>query len=178
LSLALPSLLRSPAAAGREKKGEIMRYRIRPAVALLAALPGCATITGSELQSILVSTRTRTGEPLEKAECTLQSPSGLWKVTTPGSVMVLRSAEDMQVECRREGHPPGLAKLVSRAHGGMFGNIIFGGGIGALIDHSKGTGYEYPNVVMVTMGEVTLIDRRDEADGSRNAPAQDRPERR
>jgi hypothetical protein len=148
-----------------------MRCRIVPIVALLGAAPGCATITGSELQSILVSTRTRSGEPLEKAECTLQSPSGLWKVTTPGSVMVLRSAEDMQVECRREGHPPGLAKLVSRAHGGMFGNIIFGGGIGALIDHSKGTGYEYPNIVMVTMGEVVLIDRRDEVDGAKNMPS-------
>jgi hypothetical protein len=149
-----------------------MRQRIALAAAMLAAAPGCATITGSELQSILVSTRTRSGEPLEKAECTLQSPSGQWKLVTPGSVTVLRSAEDMQVECRREGHPPGLAKLVSRAHGGMFGNIIFGGGIGALIDHSKGTGYEYPNVVVVTMGEATLIDRRHEADGAGPAATQ------
>ncbi|MDW8469021.1 MAG: hypothetical protein RML56_08710 [Burkholderiales bacterium] len=142
--------------------------------ASLAAAPGCATITGSELQSILVSTRTRAGEPLEKAECTLRNPSGQWTVVTPGSVTVLRSAEDMQVECRRDGHPPGLAKLVSRAHGAMFGNIIFGGAIGALIDHSKGTGYEYPNLVVVTMGEIAVIDRRDEVGGARDAAAQER----
>jgi hypothetical protein len=127
-----------------------------------AALTGCASITGSEMQSVLVSTRTKMGDAVEKAECTLQSPRGLWKVTTPSSVMIVRDSEDIQVDCRKDGQSPGLAKLVSRAHGGMFGNIIFGGGIGAIIDHSKGTGYEYPNKVVVIMGETTIIDRRDE----------------
>jgi len=76
--------------------------------------------------------------------------------------MILRSSEDMDVECTKEGEPIGLAKLISRAHGGMFGNIIFGGGIGALIDHDKGTGYEYPNKVVVILGETVVIDRKAE----------------
>ena len=44
----------------------------------------------------------------------------------------------------------------------MFGNIIFGGGIGAIIDHSKGTGYNYPNDLPVKMGESITVDRREE----------------
>ena len=123
---------------------------------------GCATITGSELQSIMVSTKEKGGAAVEKAECVLESPKGKWNVVTPGAVTVSRSAEDIQVECRKAGAVSGLAKLISRAHGGMFGNIILGGGIGALIDHDKGTGYEYPNVAVIVMGESTMIDRKDE----------------
>jgi hypothetical protein len=43
----------------------------------------------------------------------------------------------------------------------MFGNIIFGGGIGAIIDHSKGTGYDYPDNLPVKMGEVITVDKRE-----------------
>ena len=42
----------------------------------------------------------------------------------------------------------------------MFGNIIFGGGIGALIDHSKGTGYDYPDQLPVKMGESVVVDKK------------------
>jgi hypothetical protein len=45
----------------------------------------------------------------------------------------------------------------------MFGNIIFGGGIGAIIDHSKGTGYNYPDNLPVKMGEAVTVDRNDSA---------------
>lgn len=142
------------------------------AVALLTG--GCATVTGSEMQSVLVSAKDKTGAAVEKAECTLESPKGSWKVVTPGSVMLMRSPEDIQVQCAKVGHVPGLAKLISRAHGGMFANIIFGGGIGALIDHNKGTGYEYPNVVVIIMGETTMIDRRQEIEREQQA-AQTQP---
>lgn len=65
----------------------------------------------------------------------------------------------MQVECGKENIPKGMPKVISRAHGGMFGNIIFGGGIGAIIDHSRGTGYDYPDLIEVVMGGSIVIDR-------------------
>lgn len=130
--------------------------------ALVTLVSGCATITGGETQSIMVASRDRLGAAVAEAQCTLESPRGKWSVVTPASVIVARSSDDIQIECRKEGMAPGLAKLISRAHGGMFGNIIFGGGIGALIDHSKGTGYEYPNVATIVMGETAMIDRREE----------------
>jgi hypothetical protein len=58
--------------------------------------------------------------------------------------------------------PDGILKAISRAAGSMFGNIVFGGGIGAIIDHSKGTGYDYPNMLPVKMGEAVVVDKRDE----------------
>ena len=139
------------------------------AMALLA-LGGCASITGSELQSIMVTTTEKSGGAVTDADCKLESPRGTWTVKTPGNVMVMRSAEDMHVECKKGGAVPGLAKLISRAHDGMWGNIIFGGGIGAIIDHSKGTGYEYPNRAVIVMGETTMIDRKEEVERGRQQP--------
>jgi hypothetical protein len=44
----------------------------------------------------------------------------------------------------------------------MWGNIIFGSGIGAIIDNNKGTGYDYPNNLPVKMGDSVMVDRREE----------------
>jgi subtilisin family serine protease len=39
----------------------------------------------------------------------------------------------------------------------MFGNLIIGGVVGAVIDHSSGTAYEYPEIVKVVMGQFTTL---------------------
>lgn len=43
-------------------------------------------------------------------------------------------------------------------------NIIFSGGVGALIDHSKGTGYDYPNLLPVQMGGAVVVDKKAESE--------------
>lgn len=123
---------------------------------------GCATITSTEMQPVTVATHSAEGQPVEKASCSLKNDVGSWSVTSPGVVSVKRSAEDLMVECKKDGTPDGFARAVSRAAGGMWGNIIFGGGIGAIIDHNKGTGYDYPNDVIVKMGQSVTIDKKDE----------------
>jgi len=55
-----------------------------------------------------------------------------------------------------------------------FGNIIFGGGIGALIDHNKGTGYNYPDELPVKMGSATTVDRNDEVRQSSSTSSEER----
>ena len=67
------------------------------------------------------------------------------------------------VTCRKEGNPDGLLRAISRAAAGMFGNIVFGGGIGAIIDHNKGTGYNYPDDLPVKMGSSVTVDRQESA---------------
>ena len=51
-----------------------------------------------------------------------------------------------------------------------WGNIIFGGGIGAIIDHNKGNGYNYPDQLPVVMGKAVVVDRKDT--GTEPKPAQ------
>lgn len=135
------------------------------ASASLALASGCATITSDEMQPVTVTTKAASGETVEKARCDLKNDRGTWQVDSPGIVSVRRSAEDLMVECKKEGVTTGLLRAISRAAGGMWGNIIFGGGIGAIIDHSKGTGYNYPDNLPVKMGESVIVDRNEQ-----NAP--------
>lgn len=122
-------------------------------------MTGCATITSNEMQPVSVTTKDDKGQILEKAKCTLRNDKGAWDAESPAFVQVRRSAEDLLVECKKEGQPDGSLRAISRAAGGMWGNIIFGGGIGAIIDHNKGTGYNYPNTLPVKMGESAVVDR-------------------
>ena len=129
------------------------------ACAVVLSASGCATITSNEMQPVSVTTKHDKGQNLEKAKCTLRNDKGAWDAESPAFVQVRRSSEDLLVECKKEGQPNGSLRAVSRAAGGMWGNIIFGGGIGAIIDHSKGTGYNYPNTLPVKMGESVVVDR-------------------
>ncbi|MBL8477983.1 MAG: hypothetical protein JNK59_01640 [Sterolibacteriaceae bacterium] len=131
-------------------------------VAASVLFSGCATITSNEMQLVSLSTKGADGNPVEKAKCSLTNDKGRWEMVAPGFVSVRRSAEDLTVECKKEGLADGFLRAISRAAGGMFGNIIFGGGIGALIDHNKGTGYDYPNDLPVRMGASSVVDKKDE----------------
>lgn len=150
----------------------ITRQHLTIAALLLSALlSGCASITGSEMQSLSITTTGKDGQVVDKAECVLDNDKGHWTGSTPNFVNVRRSAEDLTVICKKEGFADGVLKAVSRAAGSMFGNIVFGGGVGALIDHNKGTGYNYPDQLPVKMGDSVVVDRRDQ-DAVQRASAQ------
>ncbi len=123
---------------------------------------GCASITSSDMQQLALTTKGQDAKTIEGAKCKLQNDKGTWESLSPAFVNVRRSAEDLTVECKKDGYQDGLLKAVSRAAGGMFGNIIFGGGIGAVIDHTTGKGYNYPDALPVEMGKSVLIDRRNQ----------------
>ena len=121
---------------------------------------GCSTITQDSGQSLAL-TATYEGKSVE-TECKLENDKGQWTTKTPSNVTVRKSSEDLTVTCKKDGLPDGLLKAISRAAGSMWGNIIFGGGVGAIIDHSKGTGYDYPNQLPVKMGESVVVDKKTE----------------
>lgn len=131
------------------------------ATTLLLLASGCASITQSELQRVSV-TASNEGTPLKDADCSLTNDKGTWAVKAPGQIDVRKSGENLSVICKKEGLVDGLLTAVSRAAGSMWGNIIFGGGIGAIIDHNKGTGYDYPNTMPVQMGKSVTVDKKDE----------------
>ena len=118
---------------------------------------GCASVTGTTGQSVSVQTREQAGRELTGASCDLTNNKGTWFVTTPGSVSIHRSNDDMMVTCKKEGFEIGRASVVSDTKGSMFGNILLGGGIGAIVDHNNGSAYEYPTLIQVVMGTTTKI---------------------
>jgi hypothetical protein len=124
------------------------------------AFAGCASITGQNGQSMSFKTRTAEGPEVVGAACEVTNNKGKWFVTTPGSVQVTRSNDDMQILCGKAGYEPGRASVVSDTKAAMFGNILFGGGIGAIVDHKTGAAYEYPNFIEVIMGGFTKVDSK------------------
>lgn len=129
-------------------------------IAVLAGiilLPGCASITGTTNQPVSVETRAQ-GKLVAGANCKLNNDKGAWFITSPGSTIVHRSAEDLAVRCEKEGMQPGVANAKSSTKGMAFGNILFGGIIGAAVDTSTGAAFDYPAMLTVEMGETTRIE--------------------
>jgi hypothetical protein len=119
----------------------------------LLALTGCSTLSGSgSNQSVSVQTFAADGASLDGAKCDMTNDEGTWFVVTPASTMVHRSNKDLQVICRKAGADVGTAQVVSRTKGNMYGNILLGGGIGAIVDHNNGAAYEYPGLIKIFMG--------------------------
>jgi hypothetical protein len=115
-------------------------------------LTGCASIVNGTSQVVSVDARNK-NEPVVGATCQLNNTKGVYYVTTPGTVTVSRAYGDMDVKCEKVDLPPGIAAVKSAVKGMAFGNIFFGGVIGAAIDAGSGAAYDYPNLISVIMGE-------------------------
>jgi len=133
------------------------------AATLLCA--GCASVTQGMTHSLRVEAATDKGELIPDAECTMRNDDNSLAARSGESVTVRRSAKDLSVSCTRQGLPEATARLVSRANMGLAGNIILGGAIGALVDHSNGSAYTYPTWVRLVFGHYAVFDRRDEQAG-------------
>ena len=127
-------------------------------IAYAALATGCASITGTTIQAVSVQTVDTAGKEVVGGACELNNNKGKWFITTPGSTTINRSNDNLSVLCRKDNYDPGRASVVSATKGSMFGNIIFGGGIGAIVDHNNGAAYEYPAFFQVQMGSSKLID--------------------
>ncbi len=138
--------------------------KIKTAVCVAACtlFSGCASITKDINQPIKVETYVD-GQMLEGAKCMAKNDRGETSVVTPGHIVLHRSGANLSINCEKDGIT-GSATLISRANGGMFGNILFGGGIGAIIDHNRGSAYSYPDWIRVIMGENLMFDRKNSKD--------------
>ena len=127
-------------------------------MALSAFASGCSTLTGDGTsQNLAVMTYTTDNKDVTGASCELRNDEGTWTAVTPASVMVRRSNKDLMVKCTKPGLADARANVVSRTKANMWGNIIIGGGIGAIIDHNNGSAYQYPASLRMIMGQDATI---------------------
>ena len=124
---------------------------------LTALLGACASVTGGNVQKIYVQTQAADGAMVNGADCALSNDKGTWRLKSPGDTSIVRSNRPMEVKCEKPPLPQGVLSVESGTRGAMFGNIIIGGVVGAVIDHSSGAGYEYPEIVKVVMGQMTSV---------------------
>jgi hypothetical protein len=117
---------------------------------LLLILGGCATISGSKMQSVSVQTILNNSEVMGVG-CTLSNDSGSWFVTTPSSVTIHKSTADLMVDCKVPDSSIGHETVISKATTSAWGNIVTGGIVGYAIDRNTGAGFDYPSVIIVAM---------------------------
>jgi hypothetical protein len=113
---------------------------------LLVLCGGCATLTKGSSQSVTVHT-----DPAG-ATCTLTRESSTVAVVnpTPGTVTVSKSHTDLGVRCARDGYLDAVGTIGSKFQAMTFGNILFGGLIGVVVDAASGATAEYdPSVTIV-----------------------------
>ncbi len=133
------------------------------------ALSGCASITTSSETKVRIETVSLDGLPVDAADCALQRAGVATPFKSPNTVPIPKAAGDAGIECKKEGLPDGKAILISRVGAATFGNILIGGGVGAIVDQATGKAYNFPEWIKVVMGKTLTFDRADHKDGEPTA---------
>ena len=132
---------------------------------LLAAsllFTGCASVTHDSFQDMKVETLDQTGRTIDGAECVLSNDYGPVEIRSGKSARIHRSSTDLAIVCSTPNQEDAQGRAISRANAGLAGNILLGGGIGALVDHSNGRAYTYPEWIQLFFGQSAVYDRNHE----------------
>lgn len=113
----------------------------------LAMTGGCATITKGSSQNVTVDT-----DP-SAAICTLTREGKVIAVVnpTPGTVNVTKAQGDLVVTCQKPEYLEAVGNVGSKFQPMTFGNILFGGLIGVVVDAASGAMSEYEPTVTIRM---------------------------
>lgn len=115
------------------------------------SLTGCATLTDSTDQTVLVQTILDNRE-VANVGCILTNQAGRWFVNAPGRVTIRRHAGPLTVDCKREGGASGRDVVASRVNtSGLWGNLLVSAGAGYYVDKNTGAGFDYPSTLTVLM---------------------------
>jgi len=110
-------------------------------------LASCASIVEGTDQTVIVKT-----DPSEAACALTQEGNKVAEIgSTPSTVILEKSAEDLTIECTKDGYFNEISSVPSSFEGMTFGNIIFGGIIGVGIDAASGAMHHYPEEVTVLL---------------------------
>lgn len=131
------------------------------ALMLLGGLAGCATMTGSTEQMVLVQT-ILDNRQLTGAGCILSNDMGKWFVTTPGRIMIRKSQAPLKVDCKKSGLPAVVMdnQFDATVNGGSaWSNAIFTLGVGYFVDRDTGAAYDYPSTLTIIMQDPARLPR-------------------
>jgi hypothetical protein len=124
--------------------------------ALLLVTTGCASITGTSVQPVSVTAVCDGSKVVKDALCTLSNDKGQWFITSPGSTMIQKSFGDLAITCKK-GDSTGVAVVKSNSNSNVWGNVLAGGVIGYAVDATSGAGFNYQNMLVVSMSAPCVI---------------------
>ncbi|MES3025903.1 MAG: hypothetical protein V4857_30350 [Pseudomonadota bacterium] len=139
------------------------------AAGTLAALGGCASMTGTTEQLVEVHTILDHRE-VAGAGCVLSNQAGRWFVTAPGRVRIQKSEGNLTVHCKRHGVAEGAEAVASRIDArSLLGNVVVSGGLGYFVDRKTGAGFDYPPTLTVIMKPTAVQTQASQANTGGNA---------
>jgi hypothetical protein len=110
--------------------------------ALASGLGGCATVMNGTNTSYEASSN--------PAGASVQFSNGA-SCTTPCALQ-LRRKDDLRADITLPGHKPTYVLIQSKLGGSTFGNILLGGGVGAIVDGTNGSSNRlYPRPLIVQL---------------------------
>jgi uncharacterized protein YceK len=127
-------------------------YALIAALAALAPLcAGCASVMEGTDQPVTVETAPEAG-----AACDVSNERGSWSLTSPGTVVIKKSASVLQIKCRKPGYLEAKqyasAKMSNTA---LVGTMIpYVGILDAAVDGSSGAAQSYPSTFTLVMKPV------------------------
>ena len=142
-----------------------MMYCRLTVIASCVAFTGCASVLNDVTHPVKVETKSADGTSVNGADCKATNDYGVFNFKSGDTTQIRRSSKDLDIVCKDPKNPDANARAISRANGAMWGNIILGGGIGAVIDHNKGTAYSYPVWMQLAFGKTLVFDRSTEKEG-------------
>lgn len=114
----------------------------------MSLLTGCASIIHGSRQDVRVVS--------EPSGAVVRVNLNNQATTTPGVLTLNRKEVGYVLTFEKEGYKPVEVSLRRTVDGWMFGNIVFGGLIGLVIDFASGSAYKLtPSDVEATLGEQT-----------------------
>ena len=132
-------------------------------VLLAASSAGCATVLNGTYQDVGF----------------MSEPEGAVVAISPGQTCTtpctfsMKRGHDLRVDFDRDGFKPEFVYVQSRLGGSTFGNIVSGGGIGALVDGTNGaSNHLYPRPVYIrlvpegSVEQAVLLDEKGEVIGT------------
>lgn len=126
-------------------------------VLILGLLGGCASIVSDNKSTTYLET-----DP-EASRCELHGQDFKRVVTTPNSISLPSEAAPLTVSCSAPGYKRTTATLDTKMDGWIWGNILLGGGIGLIVDATRGAGFKYPTKLSLVLEpeEFRTLDDRD-----------------
>lgn len=114
-------------------------------------LTSCASIIEGSSQEVAVSLA-----GADSAQCTAVSAEKTVEFTAPTTITIHKSYYPAEVTCSADGQTGSVKVLADVANWG-YGGAILGVGVGAVVDSATGAAFEYPEEILVTMGETKVL---------------------
>ena len=127
------------------------KMQVMGVLAIVGALAGCATVSESHEQGLMVRT-IQDNREIGGVGCVLTNDAGRWFVVSPGHVTVTKSAGNLFIDCKKGVVSAGQERFASRANTtATVGNAVATLGLGYLLDKRTGAGFDYPETLTVLM---------------------------